>query len=332
MFTVAALYRFTTIAKPDALRDPLHELCVTAGLSGTLLLAQEGINGTVAGPRRGVDMLTDWIRARIPDCERLDVKYSSAEANPFLRMKVRLKKEIVTMGRTGIDPRKSVGTYVAPEDWNALIQDPETIVVDTRNDYEVAIGTFEGARNPNTQTFREFPSWAEATLTAEQQAEKASASRPRKIAMFCTGGIRCEKATAFLKELGHDEVYHLEGGILRYLATIPEEESLWRGECFVFDQRVSVTHGLAEGSFDQCFACRHPVSEEEKNAPEYKAGVSCPRCFDQTSAERKSGLEERQRQISFAAARGTRHLGAPKQTPATHAPETTQAPVKSRKS
>ncbi|MEL7542567.1 MAG: rhodanese-related sulfurtransferase [Pseudomonadota bacterium] len=336
MFTVAALYRFTAISDPAALRGPLHALCVEAGLSGTLLLATEGINGTVAGPRAGVDRLTDWIRTTIPDCERLDVKYSSAETNPFLRMKVRLKKEIVTMGRSDIDPRRSVGTYVSAQEWNALIGDPDTIVIDTRNDYEVAIGTFEGARDPKTRTFREFPSWAESALptpnTRHGERDGNSTDRPQKIAMFCTGGIRCEKATAFLKQQGHAEVYHLEGGILRYLETVPPEESLWRGECFVFDQRVSVTHGLAEGSYDQCFACRHPLSEAEKKKPEYKVGVSCPRCFDRTSAERKSGLEERQRQIGFATARGTLHLGAPPQSVAADQPANAQVPVKSKKS
>jgi len=315
-FTVAALYRFTTVNRPEALRAPLALICSENECRGTLLLAPEGINGTIAGPDEGIQAVITWIRANIDGCEGLDVKFSYADHNPFLRMKVRLKKEIVTMGVPDIDPTHTVGTYVAPEEWNALISDPDVMVIDTRNDYEVGIGTFKGAINPETETFRSFPAWADENLPSP---DKADGAKPR-IAMFCTGGIRCEKSTAYLKSRGFENVYHLQGGILKYLETVPEDDSLWGGECFVFDQRVAVGHGLAQGTYDQCFACRYPITDEDKTSPLYSPGVSCPRCHESTDAATKRRFAERQKQMALAARDGRRHLGSANQE--THAPDT----------
>ena len=302
--TVAALYRFTPIADPAALRDALEGTCKAQGIKGTLLVAHEGINGTIAGSADGIAHVVDFIRAQ-PDCADTDVKYSHASGMPFYRMKVRIKREIVTMGAEGIDPRASVGTYVSPQDWNALIADPETIVIDTRNDYEVAAGTFERAIDPRTATFREFPGW----FRREREKLLGEGKTP-KVAMFCTGGIRCEKSTAFLKAEGIDQVYHLKGGILKYLEEVPEEESLWRGECFVFDERVTVGHGLALGSHVLCRACRRPVDEEGRASPLYEDGVSCAGCYDERTEEQRASARERDRQEKLARARGTSHIGA----------------------
>lgn len=302
--TVAALYRFTPIADPAALRDALEGTCKAQGIKGTLLVAHEGINGTIAGSADCIAHVVDFIRAQ-PDCADTDVKYSHASGMPFYRMKVRIKREIVTMGVEGIDPRASVGTYVSPQDWNALIADPETIVIDTRNDYEVAAGTFERAIDPRTATFREFPGW----FRREREKLLGEGKTP-KVAMFCTGGIRCEKSTAFLKAEGIDQVYHLKGGILKYLEEVPEEESLWRGECFVFDERVTVGHGLALGSHVLCRACRRPVDEEGRASPLYEDGVSCAGCYDERTDEQRASARERDRQEKLARARGTSHIGA----------------------
>ena len=255
--TVAALYRFARFEAPAALRAPLLEACAAAGIKGTVLLAREGVNGTIAGSADGIEQVLRHIR-QLPGCDDLDVKYSSAETMPFGRLKVRLKREIVTMGLPDIDPLASVGTYVAPHDWNALISDPETIVIDTRNDYEVAVGTFAGAINPETRSFREFPAW----FRAERERLLGTGKAP-KVAMFCTGGIRCEKSTAFLKAEGVEEVYHLKGGILRYLEQVPAEESLWQGECFVFDERVALGHGLAAGEHSLCRSCGRAVTADQ---------------------------------------------------------------------
>lgn len=301
---VAALYRFTRFADPAALRGPLLDACTINGIRGTLLLAPEGINGTIAGTPHGIDTVLAHIRA-LPDCADTDVKLSTASTMPFHRMKVRLKREIVTMGQPGIDPRHTVGTYVDPQDWNALIADPETIVIDTRNDYEVAVGTFERALDPKTASFREFPAW----FRSERDRLLGEGKAP-KVAMFCTGGIRCEKSTAFLRQEGVEEVFHLKGGILKYLETVPEEESLWRGECFVFDQRVSVGHGLAEGSYGLCHACRRPVSEDDRASPLYEEGVSCPACHSERTDEQRESYRERQRQEVLAAGHGRLHVGA----------------------
>ncbi len=301
---VAALYRFAPFAQPAALQAPLAALCRAQGVKGTLLLAPEGINGTIAGCDAGIAAVIDHIRG-LPHCADLEVKFSRAETMPFHRMKVRLKREIVTMGQPGIDPLASVGTYVAPADWNALIADPETILIDTRNDYEVAIGTFKGAVDPQTASFRDFPDW----FRSERERLLGQGKAP-KVAMFCTGGIRCEKSTAFLKAEGVEEVYHLQGGILKYLEQIPAEDSLWQGECFVFDQRVSVGHGLVPGSHGLCHACRRPVSAADRTAREFEEGVSCPACFAERDDEQRAGYRERHRQEQLAAQRGLAHVGA----------------------
>ena len=301
---VAALYKFTPFADHGTLQAPLLGCCRAAGVKGTLLLAQEGINGTIAGSDAGIAAVLDHIRT-LPGCADLEVKFSRAPALPFHRMKVRLKREIVTMGQPNIDPLGSVGTYVPPADWNALIADPGTIVIDTRNDYEVAIGTFKGAIDPQTASFREFPEW----FRARRDALLGQGQAP-KVAMFCTGGIRCEKSTAFLKAEGVEEVYHLQGGILKYLEEVPPEDSLWQGECFVFDQRVSVGHGLVPGGYALCHACRRPVSAEQQAVPEYEEGVSCPACFAERTEEQRAGYRERHRQEQLAARRGTAHVGA----------------------
>ncbi len=299
---VAALYQFTPFDDPAALQTPLTALCEEVGVKGTLLLAKEGINGTIAGGENAIAQVIAHIRT-LPGCNGLDVKYSHAETMPFLRMKVWLKREIVTMGEPEIDPRLSVGHYVPAEDWNDLISDPDTIVIDTRNDYEVAIGTFAGAVDPETASFRDFPKWFRDHREELLEGKK-------KVAMFCTGGIRCEKSTSFLRQEGIDEVYHLKGGILKYLETVPEEESLWRGECFVFDQRVSVKHGLELGSYGQCFACRMPLSEEEMASADYVEGVSCPHCVHDRDEAQRARYAERQKQQKLARKRGTTHVGA----------------------
>ena len=296
---VAALYRFARLDHYESLRKPLAELCCKAGLKGTLLLAPEGINGTVAGPRAGIDAMLAFLRAQ-PELAGLDHRESHAGTMPFYRLKVRLKKEIVTMGVPGTDPTHIVGTYVAPEDWNDLIDDPDTVVIDTRNDYEVRVGTFRNAVDPQTKAFHEFPDWVR---------RNANALDGRKIAMFCTGGIRCEKATAFVRSLGHEAVYHLKGGILNYLETVPEAQSAWRGECFVFDERVSVSHGLRPGSHTLCRACRHPLSPEDLRSEAYRPGVRCPRCVGAFSEADRARFAERQRQVEMAHARGERHIG-----------------------
>lgn len=298
-YLVAALYHFTRLDNFEELQAPLLQVCQDNDVKGTLLLAAEGINGTIAGPDAGIKTVLDYIR-KDDRLAGLEHKESRAPEMPFLRMKVRLKKEIVTMGVEGIDPNLTVGTYVDPKDWNALISDPDVVVVDTRNDYEVAIGTFKNAVDPKTKSFREFPDWAKRNHNL--------LSKP-KVAMFCTGGIRCEKSTAYMKEQGYDEVYHLKGGILKYLEEMPEEESLWEGECFVFDSRVSVGHGLKPGPYDMCHACRMPISEEDKASEQFEAGVSCPHCFDETSQDQKARFEARQRQMENAKRKGLHHIG-----------------------
>lgn len=300
--TVAALYRFARFDDPSALRDPLNALCKSAGIKGTLLLAREGINGTIAGTADAVGQVIAHIRG-LPGCADLDVKYSGAGEMPFYRMKVRLKKEIVTLGAGDLDPAANCGIYVEPQDWNALISDPDTILIDTRNGYEVAIGTFDGAIDPDTGSFNEFPKWFDA------HAEKLTQGKLHKIAMFCTGGIRCEKSTAFVKSRGFDEVYHLKGGILKYLETIPAEKSKWHGECFVFDQRVAVGHDLKLGEYRLCHACRLPVSPDDRASPHYVEGVACPQCHDARDEGQRARYQERQRQIEAATARGESHIG-----------------------
>ncbi|MDF1747669.1 MAG: rhodanese-related sulfurtransferase [Alphaproteobacteria bacterium] len=300
---VAALYKFIALPEYTRYREPILTACLGAGVTGTLLLAEEGINGTIAGSRKGIDGALAGIK-RILNCTDLEHKESHATEIPFYRMKVKLKKEIVTMGVPGIDPTQTVGTYVAPEDWNALISDPDVIVIDTRNEYEVGIGTFQGAIDPKTETFRDFPTWfqSQPDLTPDALAGK-------KVAMFCTGGIRCEKATAFVKQQGISDVFHLKGGILKYLEKVPAEESLWQGECFVFDQRVSVKQGLELGSYQVCHACRQPVDAGDMKSWKYVPGVSCPACYDAHDETRKERFRERQRQVELAQAQGRMHIG-----------------------
>lgn len=299
MLTIAALYHFTRFPDPAALKPGLLEVCVAHGVKGSLLLAREGINGTIAGTREGIDAVLAAIRA-LPGCDGLEWKESVAESMPFGRMKVKLKREIVTMGQPDVDPLARVGNYVAARDWNALISDPETVVIDTRNDYEVAIGTFRGAVDPGTHAFGEFPDWWQANR--DRFAGK-------RIAMFCTGGIRCEKSTNYLLGQGVNQVYHLKGGILKYLEDVPEAESLWQGECFVFDDRVSVGHGLKPGGLTTCGACRRPVTAGDRAHPVFEEGVCCPACADEYSAEDRARFRERQRQMLLAASRGIQHLG-----------------------
>ena len=284
---VAALYHFARLAGHEALQQPLADLCDNRSVKGTLLLAREGVNGTIAGSRSAIDAVLAHLRA-IPGLEALEHKESSAHKMPFRRMKVRLKKEIVTMGVPDIDPLEGVGAYVDPQDWNKLISDPDTILIDTRNDYEVGIGTFKGAINPETSTFREFPGWVE---------NAGPEDRSKPVAMFCTGGIRCEKATAFMRAKGYENVFHLKGGILKYLEEVPEEESLWQGSCFVFDERVAVTHGLRESDEILCRACRNPVSPEEQASELFEEGVSCPHCHASRSEEDRERLRMRHRQM-----------------------------------
>ncbi|MGN6145719.1 MAG: oxygen-dependent tRNA uridine(34) hydroxylase TrhO [Mesorhizobium sp.] len=300
-FRVAALYRFARLDGHEALRAPLAAFCCARGIKGTLLLASEGINGTVAGSAEAICELVAHLQA-LPGMAGLDVKYSHAADMPFHRMKVRLKREIVTMGVEGIDPAMSAGTYVEPAEWNALISDPDTVVIDTRNAYEVSLGSFRGALDPQTASFRQFPGWVD---------EHRANLEGRKVAMFCTGGIRCEKATAYVKALGIDEVFHLRGGILKYLEEVPQAESLWQGECFVFDERVSVSHGLEEGEAELCRACRRPLTPQDRQSPRYVAGVSCPHCHDERSDADRDRYAERHRQVELARKRGAAaHIGS----------------------
>ncbi len=297
---VAAFYRFLDLADPQMFRDGLQAECDRQGLLGTVLVAKEGFNGTLAGDRDAIDAVFGWIRERLALDTPVDARWTEAGEAPFRRMRVRVKKEIVTLGRPDILPHRNAGTYVEPSDWNALIDDPDVVVVDTRNHYEIEVGTFPRAVDPGTDSFRQFPEFA------EQLAETAKGKR---LAMFCTGGIRCEKATALMLELGFDEVYHLRGGILNYLQQVPAEDNRWSGECFVFDTRVAVDRDLAEGGYVQCHACRRPLSSEDLASADYREGVSCPHCVGELDSEREARLAERRRQVVLAEARGDRHIG-----------------------
>lgn len=296
---VCALYKFVTLDDFQTKKQALLDFMLSREIRGTLLLAREGINGTVAGSREAIDALLEYLRED-PRLANISFKESCTDTPPFLRSRVKLKKEIVTMGVEGIDPKRVVGTYVKPKEWNKLISEPDVLLVDTRNDYEVRVGTFKNALNPQTDSFREFPEYVKTHLDP---------GKHKKVAMFCTGGIRCEKSTAYLKEQGFEEVYHLEGGILKYLEEVPHEESMWEGECFVFDDRVTVNHQLEKGEYDQCHACRLPITKEDKQSPLYQKGVSCPHCHDQTTAEQKRRFAEREKQIQLARQRGEAHLG-----------------------
>lgn len=299
MYTIAALYHFTRFEDPAALKPPLLALCEAQSVMGTLLLAPEGVNGTIAGPRAGIDAVIAHLRA-LPGCADLEWKEATSDKPPFGKMKVRIKREIVTMGQPDVDPRAKVGHYVDPKEWNKLIRSPDVAVIDTRNNYEVAIGTFEGAVDPQTESFGEFPAWWEANKDRFHN---------KKIAMFCTGGIRCEKSTNYLIGQGVEDVFHLKGGILKYLEEVPEQESTWEGDCFVFDNRVSVGHGLREGPHMLCHGCRRPILPEDTKHAAYEAGVSCHQCAEETSEADKERFRERQRQIMLAKERAAREQG-----------------------
>lgn len=305
-YKIAALYKFVTIEDPPALKAELESLGHAHDLVGTLLIADEGLNGTIAGSVENLDQFLEELRKdqRFAD---LAPKYSTSTESPFYRLKVRLKKEIVTMGVEGVNPNEQAGEYVAPEDWNALITRDDVVVVDTRNIYETSIGSFKGALDPKTITFRDFPKWAEGFKAGRDDNDETP-----KVAMFCTGGIRCEKATSYMKSIGFDEVFHLEGGILKYLEEVPEEESLYEGACFVFDERVSVEQGLKQGDHTLCRACRYPLEPHELTSEHYQEGVSCPHCHDKKSSEDKARFAERQRQIELAKLRGEKHIGTGK--------------------
>jgi UPF0176 protein len=298
-YVVCALYKFVRLEDYVELREPLKALMEQHEIRGTLLLANEGINGTVASTREGIDALLAWFK-NDPRLAHISYKESFDRQQPFNRTKVKLKKEIVTLGVEGIDPRHVVGTYVKPTAWNELISDPEVLVVDTRNDYEIEIGTFKHAVNPKTDTFREFP---------EYVAHNMDPTKHKKVAMFCTGGIRCEKSTAYLKEQGFEEVYHLEGGILKYLEEVPQEESLWQGDCYVFDGRVAVNHQLEKSVYEMCNACRLPITQQDVDSAAYEKGVSCPKCIDKHTEEQKARFREREKQVQLANQRGEIHLG-----------------------
>jgi UPF0176 protein len=297
---VCALYRFVTLDNYQEIQAPLLNIMQVNDIKGTLLLASEGINGTVAGSRENIDTLISWLKAD-PRLSNLTTKESFTQENPFYRTKVKLKKEIVTMGVEGIDPNRTVGSYVKAKDWNALISDPDVLLVDTRNDYEISIGTFKNAVDPKTTNFREFPQYVKDNLDPAIN---------KKVAMFCTGGIRCEKSTAYLKEQGFEEVYHLEGGVLKYLEEVPQEESMWQGECFVFDNRVSVNHQLEKGQYDQCHGCRLPITEDDKKSEKYQEGICCHQCHGQLTEAQQQRFAQREKQVRLAKQRGQTHIGS----------------------
>ena len=303
IYLTTAMYHFVSLPHFKTLREPLLQFCVSRDIKGTLLLANEGINGTVAGSEKSILELLNYLKTD-PLFENnfkgLGHKESWSDKHPFYRMKIKLKKEIVTLGIPGVSPTKIVGKYVKPQDWNAIISDPEVVLIDTRNDYEYAIGTFKNAINPKTSTFREFPEYVKTHLDPKKH---------KKVAMFCTGGIRCEKASSFMMSEGFDEVYHLEGGILKYLEEVPSQESLWQGECFVFDQRVAIKNGLEVGNFDQCYACRYPLSKKDMESKQYTPGISCPHCYNKHTPEKLKSLTERQKQVILAKKRGQAHIG-----------------------
>lgn len=294
---VAALYKFVTLENYVEMREPLLQAMLDNSIKGTLLIAEEGINGTVSGTREGIDGLLAWLKLD-PRMDDIDHKESYCDEQPFYRTKVKLKKEIVTLGVAGVDPNRTVGTYVEPQDWNALLDDPEVLLIDTRNDYEVAIGTFQGAVDPKTASFREFPDYIKAHYDPAVH---------KKVAMFCTGGIRCEKASSYMLGEGFEEVYHLKGGILKYLEEVPQQQSKWEGDCFVFDNRVTVRHDLSAGDYDQCHACRTPISVEDRASEHYVPGVSCPHCWNSLSEKTRKSAIDRQKQIELARERNLPH-------------------------
>jgi UPF0176 protein len=295
-----SFYHFFDLQDAQAFCEELRALCERLGLLGTILVANEGFNGTVAGDEEAVLALFEWLRDRAGLSDELDARWTDVDAAPFRRLRVKVKKEIVTLGRPDISPHKKTGKHVPPERWNSLLDNPDVLLIDTRNHYEIEVGTFPGAIDPGNDSFRQFPEFAR---------ELAESSRGRPLAMFCTGGIRCEKATALMLELGFDEVYQLEGGILNYLQRVPADDNRWDGECFVFDTRVAVDRDLAEGGYVQCHACRRPLSAADMQSAEYREGVSCPQCINETDDDRRARLEERRRQVALATSRGERHIG-----------------------
>lgn len=302
MYSVAALYKFSHIDDPDLLHKKIRTTLKQLSIFGTILVGEEGLNGTISGENLNLEKAIKFIQS-IKGFSELDIKYSQSQVNPFARLKIKLKKEIVTIGDDSINPNEIVGDYVDPNNWNSLISDKDTILIDTRNDYEYSIGTFKNSINPETTKFRDFPDWVEsAGFTNDDKKSK-------KIAMFCTGGIRCEKASSFMKNNGFNDVYHLKGGILKYLENIPENESMWQGECFVFDDRVSVNHKLMPGTYDMCHGCRMPITDNDKLSHKYIKGVACPKCFDTTSEEQKSRYKSRQKQVELSNSRNERHIG-----------------------
>jgi UPF0176 protein len=297
---VASFYRFLDMHDPVAFKSALQGVCEKLRLLGTILVAPEGFNGSVTGEEEAILAAFNWIENELSLADPIEARWNDVNEPPFRRMRVRLKKEIVTLGRPDILPHKKTGTYVSGEKWNELIENPDVVVIDTRNSYEFEVGTFPHAVDPQTDSFRQFPEFAEKLAETE---------KGRPLAMFCTGGIRCEKATALMLELGFEEVYHLQGGILKYLEEMPEEENRWDGECFVFDTRVAVDRDLAEGGYVQCHACRRPLSAEDMASPDYQEGVSCPKCINEVDEERRAGLRERQKQVELARERGDIHIG-----------------------
>jgi len=297
---VVSFYRFLDLKNPQSFRDALQTRCEELGLLGTILLAPEGFNGTIVGSAEAVRSVLTWIGERNDIDGELDARWTDADEAPFRRMRVKLKKEIVTLGRPDILPHKRTGEHVNPGRWNELVANPNVLVIDTRNHYEIEVGTFPGALDPGNDSFREFPEFAK---------ELAATSTDRPLAMYCTGGIRCEKASALMLELGFDEVYHLQGGILNYLSEVADDENRWQGECFVFDTRVAVDRDLAEGGYVQCHACRRPLSSQDLRSADYREGVSCPHCINEADEDRLARLEERRKQVALAAKRGDRHIG-----------------------
>ena len=303
-YLTTAMYHFVSLPRFESLREPLLSFCLSKEIKGTLLLAHEGINGTLAGSEKSILELLHYLKNDPifgDSFKNMAHKESWSDKHPFYRMKVKLKKEIVTLGVPGVSPTKMVGQYVKPQDWNSIISDPEVVLIDTRNDYEYAIGTFKNAINPKTTTFREFPEYVKTHFDPKKH---------KKVAMFCTGGIRCEKASSYMMSEGFFEVYHLEGGILKYLEEVKPEESLWEGECFVFDQRVAIKHGLEVGDYDQCYACRYPLSSEDIKSDKYTPGISCPHCFNKHTQKKLESLTERQKQVILAKKRGSEHIGS----------------------
>ncbi|MDG2001553.1 MAG: rhodanese-related sulfurtransferase [Alphaproteobacteria bacterium] len=301
---IISFYKFVTILDLEKLKIQIENICLMFETKGTILIAPEGINGTIEGSKDNIEKFLETLKN---DKNFSDIipKYSYSSKDSFNRMKVRLKKEIVTIGNTEVNPNKYIGKYIEPNDWNELISDPNTILIDTRNEYEVAIGTFKGAINPKTKSFRDLPNWIKNNLENVDNNYKN-----KKIAMFCTGGIRCEKSTSYLVQKGFTNVSHLKGGILKYLENIPKKESLWDGECFVFDQRVSVAEKLKPGSYFMCHGCRMPLKPEDTKLKSYIHGVSCKYCHNKKSAESKKRYADRQKQINLALERGEKHIGS----------------------